>query len=521
VSSADRVEQVKESEGLSGTISLLRRRWPLIAALVVVCIGFAVAKHERAAKSYASGASVSFQNGTLSDAALAVSPGGSSEPQREANTETLVAHSPEVAEAVRKQLNLKTSPTELLDKVKVEPAANADVLNIIATTGDPQESARLANAFAQQYIAFRTRSQLAGVTTAQKELQEEMATLPAGSPERVALQQSVQRLGQLRAVAGGGANIIGLATPSGTPTGLTLSTTVVMGLLIGLAIAMSLVFLLEALDRRVKSIEEFEQEYRLPALVGVPQSSFSARRADQREAALEPYRILRSALDFAGVMRELDTLLVTSAVPGEGKTTVAVDLAHVIALAGRPVVLVELDLRRPTFAQHFKFNAGRGLTTPLVEGSAVDEFLIKPFPDLPDFSVLPAGRLPHNPSELLGSLQMTEMISQLASTEGTVIIDAPPLLPVADAQVLLNSSAIHAAIIVARLGVTKRDEARRVRVILDRHKVEAVGVVVTGMRETGRRYGYEPYSDSGQALDMEIDPLSRRQSGSEHPRLSF
>jgi capsular exopolysaccharide synthesis family protein len=520
VSAPDRIESVRENEGLAGTLRLLRGRWPMILILIIVCVAFAVVKHEKATKSYQASASVSFQNGTLSDAALAVNQGGSSEPQREANTETLVAHSPEVAEAVRKQLDVKATAAELLEDVKVEAAANADVLNVSATTGDPQESARLANAFAKQYIAFRTKSQLAGISSAQTQLQEEIAALPAGSAERAALQQSVQRLGELRAVAGGGANIIGKASPSGTPTGLSLSTTVVMGLLIGLALSLSLVFLLEALDRRVKSIDEFEREYQLSALVGVPQSAFGSRRAEQREKALEPYRILRSALDFAGVTRDVDTLLVTSAIPGEGKTTVAVDLAHVIALAGRPVVLIELDLRRPTFAQHFRINADNGLTTALVEGRPVTELLVRPFPELPDFAVLPAGRLPHNPSELLGSRRMTEILSGLAEAEGTVIIDAPPLLPVADAQVLLNSPAIHAAILVARLGVTKRDEARRARAILDRHKVDALGVVVTGLRDAGR-YGYEPYSGSGPELDVDIHPLSRRQSGSEQPRPSF
>ena len=94
--------------------------------------------------------------------------------------------------------------------------------------------------------------------------------------------------------------------------GTGLSTTLVIGLVIGLAIAFSIVFVLESLDRRIKSIEEFEREYRLPALAAVPQSAFRMQRAADRDD-LEPYRILRSALDFAAVTRQLDTLLVTSA----------------------------------------------------------------------------------------------------------------------------------------------------------------------------------------------------------------
>ena len=276
-----------------------------------------------------------------------------------------------------------------------------------------------------------------------------------------------------------------------------------IGVLVGLAIAFSLVFLLESLDRRISSIEELEAEYRLPALTGVPQSAFRARRAADRAEQLEPYRILRSALDLAAVSHQLDTLLVTSAVEGEGKTTVAVDLAHAVALTGRHTVLVELDLRRPTFARHFDIDASRGVTTALVGAGSLDELLVEPFPNLPNFSVLASGRLPHNPSELLSSPRIAEMISELATDDGIVIIDAPPLNPVADAQVLLNNPAIHASIIVARVDQTTRDEVRRARAILDRHMVSPIGVVVTGLRDANL-YGYSAYSGQDPTLDVDL-----------------
>jgi capsular exopolysaccharide synthesis family protein len=504
MSAADRFDRARESDGLVRGLAVLRNRWLVVVGVVLACMLVVVVRHERAAKSYAATASVAFQSGTLSDSALQVSPAGTAEPQREADTEVLIAHSPEVAAAVARQLHIKVTPDELLSQVKVEAAPNADVLNLVATTGDSLYSAHLANAFAEQYIDFRVRSELAGIETAQGKLAQQVAALPAASPERATLQQSLQRLGELRAVAGGGANVIGLATPSGTPTGTSLSSTVVIGLLIGLAVAFSLVFLLESLDRRVKTIEDFEREYRLPALVGVPQSAFRFRRAREREELLEPYRILRSALDFAAVTRALDTLLVTSAIPGEGKTTVAVDLAHAVAFAGRSVVLMELDLRRPTFAEHFDLKPGRGLTTALTRDVPLAELLVEPFPDLPNFSVLPAGGVPHNPSELLGSPRVAEAISELLRPGGIVIVDAPPLNPVADAQVLLNSAAINGAIVVARVGKTARDDVRRARAILDRHAVEPVGIVVTGLRDASR-YGYEPYGAVGSRPDGDID----------------
>ncbi len=504
----------RERDSLASALRVLRRRWLIVVAVVLACVAAAVASHERTQKTYAATANVAFKGETLSDAALQVTPSGSGEPQRDAATEVLIAHSPEVAEAVRKQLGLPSSASELLDEVTVEAAPNADILNIAATTDEPQYSARLANAFAQQYIDFKASAQLANIGTAQSQLQRQINALPTGSAERVLLQESEQRLSELRAVAGGSANIIGRASPPTSPVGKSLSTVVVIGIAIGLAVAFLIVFLLESLDRRLQSIEEFEREYRLSALASVPQSAFRSRNAEKRTEALEPYRILRSALDFAAVTRPLDTLMVTSAVSGEGKTTVAVDLAHAIALTQRRVVLVELDLRRPTFVQHFNLDIRQGVTTALVRPGIAGELLVQPFPELPNFSLLPSGPLPQNPSELLGSLRLTEMLSELVSKDGIVVVDAPPLNPVADAQVLLNNPAIHAAIIVARAGRTRRDAVRRARAILDRHMVEPVGIVVTGLRDSSR-YGYEAYDGVALPLDAKGDGAPRPASDAE------
>jgi capsular exopolysaccharide synthesis family protein len=511
VSAADRLERARDSEGLASTTSVVRRRWPLIVGIVIACVLVAVVRHERAGKSYAAVASVAFQATTLPESALQVSSSTSGEPLRDAATEMLVAHSSEVALGVRKQLHISVEPSVLLNEVGVEVAPDANVLHFTATTGDPVVSARLANAFANQYIAFKAAAQDASIEAAQRQLQTQIATLAAGSPARVALEQSQQRLAGLRAVAGGGANVISQATPPTSPTGTSLKTTAVIGLLIGLAVAFAVVFLLESLDRRVKAIEGFEESYGLPALAGVPQSTFGPPSAQEREQTLEPYRILRSALDFAAATRQLDTLLVTSAVSGEGKTTVAVDLAHAIALTGREIVLVELDLRRPTVMSHFGLSPREGLTSALVRDVSVEELLVTPFDELPSLSILPAGRLPPNPAELLGTSKVADILSELAAGGAQVIIDAPPLNPVADAQVLLNNQAIHAVLLVARAGRTTREEVRRARAILDQHLVEAVGLVVTGLTDAGR-YGYEAYATKG-PTEPDLRADERPQSG--------
>jgi capsular exopolysaccharide synthesis family protein len=295
-----------------------------------------------------------------------------------------------------------------------------------------------------------------------------------------------------RAFAGDGAHVVALAAVPAGPNGLGLLASLAIGAAGGLAAAVVLIFLLEALDRRVKTLEELEREYRLPALAAIPQLAFASTSAAERRELLEPQRILRTAIDFAAVTRELDTILVTSASVGEGKTTVAVDLAHAVALAGRSVVLVELDLRHPTFPAQFDVNVRDGLTLALTRNSEVEDLLVVPFPELPNLSVLFSGPLPPNPSELIASPKIAELIGGLAWERDLVIIDSPPLNPVADAQILLDNPAIHAVLVVARAGRATRDEVRRARAMLDRHIAEPLGLVVTGLRDASR-YGYESH----------------------------
>jgi polysaccharide biosynthesis transport protein len=487
------ISEAGRQEGLLANLEIMRRHWRLIAVVLLASVAVFVALHEHQAKSYTATASVTFQSNTLLDSALNIATATSSEPQREADTEVLIAHSAEVAQAVREHLKLTASPGELLSEVKVEAAPTADVLNILATTHDPDASASLANTFAAQYIAFHASSQLTGISEDEKRVREQIRTLPTASPERATLEQTLIRLDSLQAVAGSGTNVIARASAPTGPNGGGVSESIVIGFLVGAAIAFSLVFLLESLDRRVKTVADFERGYRLPALVGIPRTS-SRTLHPESSALLEPYRILRSALGFTAVTRPLNTLLVTSAVASEGKTTVAVNLAHVIALSGRRTVLVELDLRRPTTYGPVDLGAERGVTTAITGDAELRSLLVKPDPELPNLQVLPSGALPHNPSELLGSAPIAELLAELAADGTMVIVDAAPLNPVADAQVLLDNAAIDGAILVARVDQTTREQMRHARSILDHHKLEPVGIVVTGVRDQSRYgYGYASY----------------------------
>jgi capsular exopolysaccharide synthesis family protein len=495
-----------ERESLKHALDVIGRRWVIVAAAVLACVAAALIQHATSGDVYEASARVVFGSPTLSDAALQVDR-NAADPEREAATNVLIAESEEVASAVRTQLGVSIPAADLLDAISVEAEENADVLLITASSSSPSTAAQLANAFADQYIAFKASNDVQDIKAAEDDLRRQLRALPRRAPERDALRDSLQRLASLRAVATGDAQVIGRASPPAEPSRLGLAPVLVLAVIIGLAIGLAIVFLRETMDTRLNHLEEFEQEYRLPALVGIPTTM---ARPDEQN--LEPYRIVRSALDFARVSRQLDVLMVTSAIPGEGKTTVAVNLARAISLTGRAVVLVELDLRRPTFARHLDIDPRGGVTAALTQQAPLGELLQTPVPDHPNLAVLPAGRLPPNPSELLGSPAMEELLRQIAADGAMVILDAPPLLPVADAQVLLNLAAVDSSLIVARARVTMRDEVRRTRAILDRHVRPPFGLVVVGV-DADETYDYGLYAsvdetdETAEAVPARLDDV--------------
>jgi tyrosine-protein kinase len=517
--------EVDQPDTLVGALRVLRRRWFVVAGSVVLCLLIAVLVHQRHTKTYESTSSVAFGISTLSDTALEVA-NSSANPERDAATNVLIAKSPAVAQAVKAQLKLPDSAQDLVDGVSVEAAANADVLDITAKAADPFRARQLADAFAKQYIAFEARAQTDSIDSAEKTLRAQLSSLPADSERASSLASSLQRLAQLRAVASGNARIIGPAGPAGE-TGMGLKLMLLLGGVIGLALGATLAFVVEALDRRASRIEDFERGFGLPALSAVPQSAFRFAGAADRRPFLEPYRILRSALDISTADRDVFTVMVTSAAPGEGKTSVAIDLAQAVALTGRSVVLVELDLRRPTFSRHFDVDPRRGVTSVLWNRCSLEDALVQPAADLPNLSVLPSGTLPPNPSELLDSERLEELLTRLtylgSGGQRMIVIDAPPLLAVSDAQVLLNNPAIDRVLMVGRAGKTTYDEMRQARAVLNRHLLQPIGVVVTGTADV-KEYDYSseaPVVSGGQAPaaadagddGSAVGPVARRRAG--------
>ncbi|HTA13699.1 MAG TPA: polysaccharide biosynthesis tyrosine autokinase [Solirubrobacteraceae bacterium] len=483
-----------ESSGGAGLLAawrVLRERWwivvltALITMILAVILSLASHKQYQATSKVVLETSSQLNNVVLNGAAT------NSNSETQAATALLLVTSNPVAEAVNRSLKLEESTEELLGQVTASAEPNSNLIDIKAQDSSPQRSAQIATAFAEQYVAYRQRSALAQVSQGEKLLRERLEKLPpTATADRAQLQDALQKVIALEAVQTGEASVVDTAQVPKSASSPKPKRNALVGAILGLLLGFGLAFLVDLLDRRVKTVEAFEAAYGLRTLVVVPPASFSSRREDLHSAGFEPYRILRSTIAFSTMAGEAHAVLLTSAAPREGKTTVAVNLARAVALAGQTVILVEADLRRPTLSQHFSLQGTAGLTTAVIDGRPVAEVVQHPVPELPSLSVLPCGPTPPNAAELLRSAEMDEVIDDLLSSNRLVIFDAPPILGLADAQTMLDNPRIDTALIVARAYQTTREEIRRTRAIIAQRRVKPMGLVITGLGEAGDVQSY-------------------------------
>lgn len=209
---------------------------------------------------------------------------------------------------------------------------------------------------------------------------------------------------------------------------------------------------------------------------------------EPRSPIAEAYRSLRTNLAFARPDAALKTLLVTSPAPDADKSTVLANLAVVTAQAGRRVIVVDCDLRRP--AQHRLFDLAntRGVTTVLLDDAALADLPVQPTA-IAGLEILTSGPVPPNPAELLGSRRMGTLIERLAERADLVLFDVPPVVAVTDAAVL--APLVDGVLLVLASGRSRRDHTARARELLDTVGATVIGVVLTGVEPDAAGYGYE------------------------------
>jgi capsular exopolysaccharide synthesis family protein len=485
-----------ESSLIAG-VRVLRERWWLIALCVVVCVVVATALAATSTKQYTATATLLSRSSNL---AALVDPTQvqTIDPARQTADTLSLLQSGTVAQRVKRSLGLSESASDLKQRVDATADPNTDLISVSISDPSPTRAARIANSFANSLVSYLTESDRAQVAAGEAQISSQLAHLsPTDSSARSVLQQALKQVVALRAVTNGNVQVVDPAEVPSSPSSPNVKRDAAVGGVVGLVLGLALAFMLDLFDRRVKTAEDLERLYGLAALTSVPLRK--PRPASQRDMQgdLEPFRILRDGLGYISLRRQTRVILVTSAVPGEGKTHVASGLARAMASADKAVALVEADVHRPAIKNQFGLQAsGRGLTNALADGSSPLDF-VHVDPKLPFLSVLPSGPFTPNSAELLRSPEMASVLGALAREFEFVVLDGPPLLPVADAQVLLDERMIDAVLVVARPYLTTREQVRGALAVLKRHPEKGIGLVINAVRESASGYYYSGPSANG------------------------
>lgn len=281
---------------------------------------------------------------------------------------------------------------------------------------------------------------------------------------------------------------------------LNLSLGIVVGLILGLGTA----FLLEYLDTSIKTPKDIERYVKLPILGSIPRLKTSAETQDEISKIIshllvkqptkshisEAYRSLRTNLQFINPDNPLKTILVTSTIPKEGKSTVSTNLSIAMAQMGEKVLLADTDLRKPILKKLFEIKSDKGITDVLIEKADLDSVIIPT--KMENLSLLIAGKIPPNPSELLGSQKMEAVLEKLKEKFDFIVFDTPPAATVTDAAVL--GAKVDGVLFVAQVGKVDREALFHVKEIFERVRAKILGVVLHMVPSTRGPYGYRyPY----------------------------
>jgi receptor protein-tyrosine kinase len=520
----DEIERTETAE-LSDYVRIIRERaWVIVLAVVIVA-AVALVVSLMQTPQYRASASLFYQKNNLDQALFGSQVFSNPNQAREVQTGADLMQTEPIASAVAAQAGYDLSVDRLRSMVTVKPQSDSNVIGLEVVSTDPQQAADVANAYVEQFILFRQKNDRATVAAARELVKEELDTLSTGelaSAYGLMLKEKHESLRILEAMQNGGFTIAERAATPASPFSPQPVRNTILGLVVGLVLGLGLAFLLDYLDRRLKDEKMLERELGAPVLASVPvvggrwQKDRKGRRSDipvgfrDHPSLFEPFRTLRSNLQYFDVDSGKHVYLVTSGLSKEGKTVTTINLALSLAVSGKRVIVVEADMRRPMLNEYLKSENGPGLSSLLArtEGNCDLLQLVRVDDFIPDKNghererrglqrnlyVLPSGPVPPNPAELLASNRMGKLIEELSGMADYVIIDTPPLLPVSDALVLGRH--VNGAILTARMHSTTREEVREVRNTFERAGIRIVGAVAVGVKRSPayyrkRGYGYE------------------------------
>jgi receptor protein-tyrosine kinase len=520
-------QRPEDTGGPLAFLRTLRRRILVVLACLVVVPGAAFVYSITQQKQYSASSALLFRDPQLDQklfGSTVFSP--SSDPAREAATNVKLVSLGTVAARTSRALHGELSPSQINSEISVSPDGQSDVASITATDPNPSVAAKLANTFAEQYINFRRDADRSKISSAQALVAAQLKSLtPAerNTAQGTALAQRSEQLRILAALQTGNAELVQPADIPTSPSSPRVFRNTALGVILGLILGVALAVLFERLDRRLRDTKEISDAFGRPILGAIPESRNFSRMATARLDELsakdaEPVRMLRANLRYFNVDRQIRSVLITSASPGEGKSTIAMHLAQVAASTGERVLLVEADLRRPSLTARLGLSGSAGLSQVLAGTRRLEDAIERVHlqddatsvrPPL-RLDVLASGPIPPNPTDLIESDRMRDLLREVESQYNLVVIDTPPTSIVSDAIPLV--ARVSGVIVVARLGRTTRDAAHHLRNQLEHLDAHTLGVVVNaiGRQRSAGAYGYGGDYAYGGGYTSRRTPKKRR-----------
>jgi non-specific protein-tyrosine kinase len=478
------------------------------------------------------------------------------------NTEQQVATSQAVADEVLKGSTIAVPFSHLTKNLDVEVVPDTDVLQVSYSSPSPATAAKMANAFANAYISFRTnqavdrlkvaadtvRRQLDGVKGQLDGINKQIAhtsdssVLSALQSQRQSL---ISRLGTLQdqfaavqpgaaAVQGSGV-IVQKATAPTSPTSPNKVRNGALGLLAGLALGIGLAFLRERFDDRIRGREEVERVLTAPVLAIVPKVPTWKRAEDSRlvmvgdpkSPVAESYRTLATNLLYAASRQNLELLLVTSGTSAEGKTTTTANLGVALAQTGKRVIVVSADMRKPRLHRFYGLTNEVGLSDFLAGRAPLDAAAQET--PIAGLRVMPGGPVPHNPAGLLAGPRAAAAFEELRAAADFVLLDAPPALAVADASIIAPQA--DATLYLMDASKASRSSLGQARRQLENAGADLLGAVINNFDATkaaSYQYSYYSYSyeyregdEKGKGNGSRRPSLDLRRSSGEGTAVGF
>jgi succinoglycan biosynthesis transport protein ExoP len=491
-------------------LQVVREQRLLVVATMLAFVAAAVAFSLRQDPTYRAEAALSFADVSGDANLLGSNLFPAQTPEQLAATSAQRVTSRAVAVRVRRKLRSDAAVSTLQDNVQARPEARTNLVVVEAEWSSGSYAARLANAFAREARDAGNRDARRRFARAAASLQRELGRLQrttADPTARALFADRIARLESLRRFAAP-VQLTRPATAPGSPVAPRPVRNGILAGILGLTLGILAAFVRDSLDRRLRSAREIQEQVKLPLLAAVRNEAMGHAgpvangRGPMPEADLEAFRILRTNLDFLNVDNPVRTVAVTSALPEEGKSTVAASLAFANAAAGRSTLLVECDLRRPGLARRLGIAPTPGLVEYLV-GQASPQEVLQTVPTQPpggDAAVpappggqrlvcIVAGNPRPRPAELLGSRRFKDFLKQVSQAYDAVVLDTSPLLSVGDTLELVPQ--VDGVVVCVRAARTTRDQARAAKAAIDHLPARPAGLVVTGVRPGDEvDYGY-------------------------------